>query len=126
MKRWIVLGAALLLLFLTGCSSSTKTLTFAGDSPNWSGKYIVIITGKTHTSEYILKYKGTDVKSVGEVNFSISGPTEGGSDRGTLSENGEIHGQMPLLGGVPPEDKPIKVTVKWSGETELFNMTIPK
>ena len=122
MKRLSILVFFVVAFILTGCARPPQVLTFTGEGRDWTGTYIVKTTGESHISSYALKYKSSDTNSVGDVRYTINAPTEGTSDTKRLSGTGEITGQLPLVGGLPPKTKPVKIKVEWNGQVDVFNL----
>ena len=109
---------------LIGCSGNKNTFVFKGQSKSWTMVYTMYVTNNTHTkSDFNLKYKGTDIKKVGEVNYTINGPTEGQSNQLTLNSQGESSGNIQLIGGMPESKLGINVKIVWNNKQELLYLT---
>ncbi|MGE7625426.1 hypothetical protein ACQKMD_21235 [Viridibacillus sp. NPDC096237] len=110
----------------------TNVVSFHGESENWVASFSTDLLEGGITTEGNLKYKGKDVDSVGQVSctyetsagglamFSLLAGTSIGSpvgEKGTLSTKG-LGGNVNLYSKI----EVVKVTVKWDGKTELFNL----
>ncbi|MGE7921489.1 hypothetical protein ACQKM9_21540 [Viridibacillus sp. NPDC093762] len=107
--------------------------SFNGESENWVASFSTDLLEGGITTEGNLKYKGKDVDSVGQVSctyetsagglamFSLlAGTSSNGSpvgEKGTLSTKG-LGGNINIYSKI----EVVKVTVKWDGKTELFNL----
>lgn len=121
MKTKIISGIIFISLFFIGCSGpKVHNIIYEGQGTNWSGIYNIInISGQKHESTFSFQYKGQDAK---EFEYNIDGPTEGQSSSKEVLSNGTFNGKIKEAGGMPPKDKPIKILIKWNGQTELFNL----
>ncbi|WP_018131497.1 hypothetical protein [Effusibacillus pohliae] len=118
-------SVCILSLVLTAGCSTKHDATFAGESEHWSATYnLDSQTGNQDKTVVTLRYKGTDSKTVGVVDFSfeMNRRTLGGSQK--LSENGLIVFEGAYSS--PPEslssDQVVKATVKWNGATETIEL----
>lgn len=111
---------------------SSKALTYHGESENWSGAFTTEVLNGVVIQEGILKYKGQDIDSTGQVSCSYE-TTAGGlsstsrlagsgtdspiGEKGTQKSTGK-GGNINLFSKV----EMVKVTVKWDGKVESFNL----
>ncbi|MEH7484463.1 hypothetical protein V7157_26005 [Neobacillus drentensis] len=113
-----------LLLLLSACSS--KTFTFSGESDNWSANLKVSQTSDDYeTQELVLKYKGEDVNSVGEIKYSVDSVGGFGRSGATLDENGTLRDKdeaNPTNAKVT-ENTEVEVTVEWNENKETFKLS---
>jgi major membrane immunogen (membrane-anchored lipoprotein) len=113
------------LLLLTACNS--KDVTFSGESDNWEADLKITQNSDTfENQDFVLKYKGEDIDSVGEITYevdSIGG--EFGRKGESLEENGSIRDdrESKAANAKIPEDAEVEVTVEWNGNTETFTLT---
>lgn len=124
MCRKISVLFVLLLLLLTACSS--KTLTFSGETDNWSANLIVIQTSDDYeTQEFILKYKGSDVNSVGEITYSVASVGGFGRSGAILEENGILKDSSEAnpTNAKVSEHTEVEVTVEWNGNIETLKLS---
>lgn len=137
MKKLYQLFALCFLLFLGFTVSaqeikSFKALTYHGESENWSGAFTAEVLNGVVTQEGVLKYKGQDVDSIGQVSCSYettagrlsstsllagSGTDSPIGEKGTQKSTG-MGGNIKLFSKV----EMVKVTVKWDGKVESFNL----
>ncbi|MBT2642826.1 hypothetical protein J7I80_11355 [Bacillus sp. ISL-41] len=124
MNRKILVLFISLLLLLVACSS--KTLTFSGQTENWSANLKVTQTSDDYeTQEFVLEYKGDDVSSVGEITYSVDSVGSFGRGGVTLEENGTLRDRdeaNPTNAKVN-EDTQVEVTVEWNGSVETFKLS---
>jgi hypothetical protein len=124
MYRKILVLSISLLLLLGACSS--KTLTFSGQTENWSSNLKVTQNSDDYeTQEFVLEYKGADVNSVGEITYSVDSVGSFGRGGATLEENGTLRDRdeaNPTNAKVN-EDTPVEVTVEWNGNVETFKLS---
>ena len=111
-----------LLLLLSACSS--KTFTFSGETDNWSAELKVTQTNDDYeTQEFILRFKGKDINSVGEITYNIDTNAGGfGYSDVKLNKNGFLTARdegNPTNAKVI-ENSEVKVTVEWNGKTETI------
>lgn len=113
-----------LLLFLAACSS--KTFTFSGETDNWLANLKVSQTSDDYeTQELVLKYKGEDVKSVGEIKYSVDSVGGFGRRGATLDEDGTLRNRdeaNPTNAKVT-ENTEVKVTVEWNKNKETIKLS---
>ncbi len=110
------------LLLLTACGA--KDFSFFGDSDHWQGELKVNQSSDFEKQDFVLKYTGEDVESIGDVGYSVESVGGfGGSDL-RLDENGSIrHNQKTDPSGRKiSEDTEVTVTVEWDGKRETFNL----
>ncbi|QOY34674.1 hypothetical protein AWH56_018370 [Anaerobacillus isosaccharinicus] len=123
MCRKILILFVLLLLSLAACSS--KTLTFSGQTDNWSANLKVIQTSDYETQEFVLQYKGNDVNSVGKITYSVDSVGGFGRSGATLAENGTLKDSSeanPTNAKVSVHTE-IEVTVEWNGNIEKIKLS---
>jgi hypothetical protein len=128
MKKALV--CVLLTFLLIGCNlvgcakkSTSSTVTFSGESRNFSMSYYMYIKDNLHTkSNFTLKYKGTDIKNIKTVQYSVDGPTEGQNSSLTLDNKGTAHDEIQSVGGIPENNASIKVKLVFNNTKELFNL----
>jgi hypothetical protein len=113
------------LLLLTACNS--KDVTFSGESDNWEVDLKITQNSDTfENQDFVLKYKGEDVDSVGEVTYDVDSIGSGfGREGESLEENGSIRDsrESRATNAEIPEDAKVEVTVEWNGNTETFTLT---
>jgi hypothetical protein len=111
-----------LLLLLSACSS--KTFTFSGETDNWSAELKVTQTNDDYeTQEFILRFKGKDINSVGEITYNIDTNAGGfGYSDVKLNKDGFLTGRDETnpTNTIVNEDSEVKVTVEWNGNTETI------
>ncbi|MEW9053803.1 MAG: hypothetical protein AB2392_21770 [Neobacillus sp.] len=114
---------AILLLFLTACSS--ETYIYSGETDNWSAELKVIQTSNDfETQELALRYVGEDVNSVGDINYVVesvgnffrNGATLSAS--GTLSDKSESNPTNAKI----TKDTEIIMTIEWNDKKESFTL----
>lgn len=127
MKKCI-LTVILCALLLTGCSINKEAVNkkviidYKGTSPSWDISYKVTGNEEVHDSYFTFKYTGQDNGSVKEVKYSIDGPREGENGQ-FIYEDSNGYGytdKMKLTGGLPDDDRTIKVKAEWNGNTEIL------
>lgn len=113
------------LLLLAACNS--KEVTFSGETDNWQAELEFIQNSDTfERQEFLLKYKGEDVESVGEIAYNVDSIGSGfGREGESLAENGSMRDsrEFRTTNAEIPEDAEIEVTVEWRGNTETFTLT---
>jgi len=123
--RRITILLLMLLLLLSACN--TNTFMFSGESKNWSAELKVTQTSDDfEKQEFILKYKGQDIESVGEITYNVDTNAGGfGYSGKTLGENGTIldSDESNPTNAKISENSEVKVTVKWNGNTETLILT---
>ncbi|WP_110111811.1 hypothetical protein [Bacillus sp. CGMCC 1.16541] len=140
---WFVLFIAILLL--TAClekETTTYEYTLKGESEHWTGEYSVKgtevwnekngRTGYEHESEdeLILTFTGMkeEKKSIKELEYSYETTVGAGSGTTTFespNENDDIiitHRGASIGAAKMKEDEVIKITVKWNGQEETFQL----
>jgi hypothetical protein len=113
-----------LLLLLASCNS--KTLTFTGETDNWSANLIVIQTREDYeTQEFVLKYKGNDVSSVGEITYNVDSVGGFGRSGAKLGQNGSLRdsNEANPTNAKVSEHTMVEVTVEWNGNIETFKLS---
>ncbi|MGD6966350.1 hypothetical protein ACQCVP_07975 [Rossellomorea vietnamensis] len=112
------------LILLTACNS--KDVSFAGESDSWEAELKIIHNSDTFKKEdFVLRYKGEDIDSVGDFAYEVDSISSGfGREGEGLGENGSIrHSRESRADAIIPEDAEIEVTVEWNGNTETFTLT---
>jgi hypothetical protein len=110
------------LLLLTACSS--KSFTFTGETEHWSAELKVNQSSDFEKQDFLLKYKGEDVDSVGEIAYKVESVGGFGRSGVTLEENGSIRhvDEANPTNAKVTEHTKVKVTVEWNGNTETFKL----
>ena len=107
--------------FLLGQRESDKKLTYKGESDNWNVEYKFNNEGKEEVHRFIeLKYKGSNVSSVGEFEFAVQTKLgKWGQGIIELDENGQYtSSNSTILKGILTEkDKPV-FTISWNDNEE--------
>lgn len=92
----------------------------------WKDENGVIKHESYLTEQPLIKYKGTDISSVGEIDYEYH-TSAGGSSRGRteLDQNGYIKsaGYKGSNGVIPRENDSYTMTVEWNGKKETFTLT---
>ena len=105
---------------LVGCSNDS--LHFKGESAHWKGEYTTNVDGTSEDGQFEFVFKdGKQMKKNLEIN--VDGRT-GGSKR-TASESDEtvIRMKTSCSGCAVTKDSDVfKVTIKWDGNEESFNL----
>ncbi|MBH9968976.1 hypothetical protein [[Bacillus] enclensis] len=112
------------LILLTACNS--KDVSFSGESDSWEAELKITQNSDTFKKEhFVLKYKGEDIDSVGDVAYEVDSISGGfGREGEPLGENGSISQSRESRADANiPEDAEIEVTVEWNGDTETFTLT---
>ncbi|EDL66648.1 hypothetical protein [Bacillus sp. SG-1] len=76
--------------------------------------------------DFLLKYKGDEVESVGEIAYSVDSIGSGfGREGESLAGNGTIRDttESRTRNAEIPEDTEIEVTVEWNDVSETFTLT---
>jgi hypothetical protein len=97
---------------------------YKGESEHWSAVLVVKVSGKEEYNTITLNYKGSDIKSVGNIkeSFILSNGSMSGTDE-TLRPDGSIVLQGGSTNGaLPSKDYVVKATVEWNGKKETFQM----
>ena len=114
---------AILLLFLTACSS--ETYIYSGETDNWSAELKVIQTSNDfETQELALMYVGEDVNSVGDINYIVDSVGNFSRNGATLSESGTLSDKSesnPTNAQIT-NDTEIIMTIEWNDKKERFNL----
>jgi hypothetical protein len=115
----IVLG-----LLLSACSS--KTLTFFGESDKWSAELKVSQSSGFEKQNFVLKYKGDEVNSVGEITYRVESAGGFGQSGVKLEENGSLRhiDEADPTNAKVTENTKVKVSVEWNGNTETIELKI--
>lgn len=131
MHRKISILLLLLLLLLVACSNNTsdnETFTFSGETDNWAANLKINQTDDDYEKqEFVLKYKGKDANSVGEIKYNVDTGFGGFSRSGaTLEENGTLkdNDEANPTNAKVNKNSEIEVTVKWNGNTETFKLSV--
>ena len=112
----------ILLLFLSACSS--KTITFSGESDNWSAELKVTQNNDDYeTQEFKLQFNGKDINSVGEITYNIDTNAGGFGESGVkLNKSGLLTGKdeaNPTNAKVI-DNSEVKAKVEWNDNTETI------
>lgn len=140
--RRLIIGILVVILFCTACSNKTKVinqeLTFKGQTTLWRSQLIQRSNqtwtensnGRTEYDGYntirlTLQYIGPNLGAVRRAEYSYQSSTTGGSGEASVDKNGfvETTGFQSGNGATIPEDDVVKMTVKWNGNRETFNLT---
>lgn len=111
------------MLLLAGCN--TKDFSFSGESDHWKGDLNVNQSSDFEKQDFVLKYRGEDVDSVGDVAYTVEADIrEYGRTGVTLEENGTIRdsSESNPTNAKMSEDTEVKVTVKWDDQEETFTL----
>jgi hypothetical protein len=113
------------LLLLTACNS--KDVTFSGETDNWEADLKITQNSDTfENQDFVLKYKGEDIDSVGEIAYEVDSiGSEFGREGEPLDENGSIRDdrESRATNAEISEDAEVEVTVEWNGNSETFTLT---
>ncbi|MBN8191790.1 hypothetical protein JI667_06450 [Bacillus sp. NTK074B] len=110
------------ILLLAACS--TKDFSFSGESDHWQADLTVNQSSDFEKQDFVLKYKGDDIDSVGKVAYDVEEIGGFGRTGEILEENGVIRdssGSGPTNAKMS-EDTEVEVTVKWDGQKETFTL----
>ncbi|WP_282156288.1 hypothetical protein [Cytobacillus gottheilii] len=114
---------AILLLFLTACSS--ETYIYSGETDNWSAELKVIQTSNDfETQELALRYVREDVNSVGDINYVVESVGNFFRNGATLSESGTLSDKSesnPTNAKIT-KDTEIIMTIEWNDKKESFTL----
>ncbi|WP_421382701.1 hypothetical protein ACOJQI_00930 [Bacillus salacetis] len=112
----------LVIFLLTACNS--RTFSFAGETDNWSAELKVNQSSGFQKQEFLLKYKGEDISSIGEIAYHVESVGGFGREGVTLEENGSIRhvDEANPTNAKVDENTKVEVTVEWNGNTETFNL----
>ncbi|ASK64165.1 hypothetical protein CFK37_19430 [Virgibacillus phasianinus] len=117
MSRKKVIIFLLVLSILSACS--TEPQSFVGESDHWKAELNTDEGEKGDKVDFVLKFNGSDGKSVSSVNYNVSGTSfELNSRDGKLNEEGVLRFEWPETN--VEEDNQIVCTVEWDGQTEEF------
>lgn len=122
-RKFLVLFVFLLFL-LVACSS--KNFTYSGETENWSANLKVTQTSDDYeTQEFVLKYKGNDVNSVGELTYNVESVGGFGEGDVELEEDGTLRNSSEAnpTNAKVTEHTDVEVTVEWNGNTETFKLS---
>ncbi|UTE76635.1 hypothetical protein [Rossellomorea sp. KS-H15a] len=111
------------ILLLTACN--TKDFSFSGESDHWKGDLSVNQSSDFEKQDFVLKYVGDDVDSVGDIGYTVEEDHgEFGRAGVTLEENGVIRDSREAnpTNVKMNEDSEIEVTVKWDDQEETFTL----
>ncbi|WGG44525.1 hypothetical protein [Rossellomorea sp. DA94] len=119
-RKFVILIGTILLL--TACN--TKDFSFSGESDHWHADLNVNQSSDFEKQDFVLKYKGDNVDSVGDVAYTVKGRGEYGRKGEPLEENGVIRHSSESNPTNPKmsEDTEVKVTVKWDDQEETFTL----
>lgn len=109
-----------------------KERVYKGDSENWEGTYTYKYYEHWYQDEYglhyqsyeedrpVIKYKKTDIDSVGPITFKYEAGTSGGGGEGlTLNKDGYVKlGGGSSNGSILREGEEVRFTIKWGDEEE--------
>lgn len=118
---------SVLIIFIFSACSSSKIFSFTGESEHWSAKLKVTQANDFEKQEFILEYKGKDVKSIGEMTYKVE--TNAGGFGGTgvsLDKNGileNVQEANPSNAKVI-EESDIDVIVEWNNHTEEIKLKL--
>ncbi|WP_406686617.1 membrane lipoprotein lipid attachment site-containing protein [Rossellomorea vietnamensis] len=120
MKKILFLIGTMLLL--SGCNA--KDFSFSGDSDHWHAELNVNQSSDFEKKDFVLKYKGEDINSVGNVAYDVEEVGGFGRKGVTLEENGVIRqsSESDPTNAKMSEDTEVKVTVKWDDQVETFTL----
>ncbi|MCC5801243.1 hypothetical protein [Rossellomorea vietnamensis] len=120
LKKILLLVGTMLLL--AGCN--TKDFSFSGDSDHWQADLKVNQSSDFEKQDFVLKYKGDNIDSVGDVAYTVKGRGEYGRKGEPLEENGVIRhsSESNPTNAKMSEDTEVKVTVKWDDQEETFTL----
>lgn len=114
-----------------------KTMTFKGEGPSWEAAMVIkyyehwwedaggrMHYDSWHTETPVLKYKGSDIESVGWIKYKYESPFSGGSGTGvTLDRTGNaVIGGGGGNGAINREYMVYDMTIEWSGRSESFTL----
>lgn len=121
LKKIMFLVATILLL----AACNAKDFSFTGKSDHWKGDLNVNQSSDFEKQDFVLKYRGEDVDSVGDVAYTVEADIrEYGRTGVTLEENGTIRdsSESNPTNAKMSEDTEVKVTVKWDDQEEIFTL----
>ncbi len=114
-----------------------KYMTFKGEGTDWEAriefkyyenKYTDKNGGIAYDQVYweqpVLKYKKSNIESVGKVSYEFSAETGGSSSASRfLTQDGYIYGVHEESSGVRPDENSVyKITIRWNGKEEIFEL----
>ncbi|MCA1057727.1 hypothetical protein LCL96_02215 [Rossellomorea aquimaris] len=120
LKKILFVGSVLL---LTACN--TKDFSFTGESDHWQADLTVNQSSDFEKQDFVLKYKGKDMDSVGDIAYTVKeGTGEFGRTGVTLEGNGVIRdsSEADPTNAKMSEDAEVDVTVKWDDQEETFTL----
>ncbi|MGY6212286.1 hypothetical protein ACXEO8_20140 [Cytobacillus firmus] len=127
MLRILSALSIVVLLLLSACSNS-KTLSFSGETDNWSADLTVTQTNDDYEKqEFKLNYKGKDVNSVGDITYKVDTNAGSFGKSGVkLDENGILIGteEANPTNAKVIEESEVEVTVEWNDNTETITLAI--
>ncbi|PFA69134.1 hypothetical protein CN378_04440 [Bacillus sp. AFS015802] len=120
LKKMLFLVGTILLL--TACN--TKDFSFSGESDHWHAELNVKQSSDFEKKDFVLKYKGEDIDSVGNVAYAVEEVGGFGRTGVTLEENGVIRhsSESDPTNAQMSEDTEVEVTVKWDDQEETFTL----
>ncbi|WP_226673355.1 hypothetical protein [Rossellomorea aquimaris] len=120
LRKFIMLMGTVLLL--TACN--TKDFSFSGDSDHWHADLTVNQSSDFEKQDFVLKYKGEDIDSVGNVAYDVEEVGGFGRTGVTLEENGVIRDsrESDPTSAKMSEDTEVEVTVRWDNQEETFTL----
>ncbi|MBW3111704.1 hypothetical protein KYJ26_07680 [Bacillus sp. MCCB 382] len=120
LRKFIMLMGTVLLL--TACN--TKDFSFSGDSDHWHAELNVNQSSDFEKQDFVLKYKGENIDSVGNVAYDVEEVGGFGRTGVTLEENGVIRDsrESDPTSAKMSEDTEVEVTVRWDNQEETFTL----
>ena len=120
LRKFIMLMGTVLLL--TACN--TKDFSFSGDSDHWHAELNVNQSSDFEKQDFVLKYKGEDIDSVGNIAYDVEEVGGFGRTGVTLEENGVIRDsrESDPTSAKMSEDTEVEVTVRWDNQEETFTL----
>ncbi|MDX8342162.1 hypothetical protein [Rossellomorea sp. YZS02] len=120
LRKFIMLMGTVLLL--TACN--TKDFSFSGESDHWHAELNVNQSSDFEKQDFVLKYKGEDIDSVGNVAYDVEEVGGFGRTGVTLEENGVIRdsSESGPTNAKMSEDTEVEVTVRWDNQEETFTL----
>lgn len=111
-------------LLLSACDS--KDFTFSGESDNWQADLKVHQSNDFEKQEFLLKYQGEDVNSVGEISYTVKSMGSFGRTGALLEENGSLkdYSEADPTNAKVNENTEVQVTVEWNDKTETFKLNL--
>jgi hypothetical protein len=120
-KKLIMICTVLLLLAACGA----KDFTFSGESEHWKADVNVNQSSDFERQELVLRFKGEDVESVGEIAYTVDSRGGFGRTGATLEENGTLKDSSEAgpNNAKVSEDTEFVVTVEWNDTKETFTLS---